>query len=319
MATEILGLDELRITFKSEQGPPAVDGLSFAVAEGERLGLVGESGSGKSLTLLAALGIAPENGVVTGTVRVAGRSLVERTNEERRLLRGRLIGWVPQEPAASLNPTWRIGFQLAELVRAHRGLDRTAARGAAAALLAEVGLEPARFAAAWAHQLSGGEAQRVALALALAGEPRLLLADEPTTALDLLTQAEILELLEYIRQARDMALVLVSHDLGVVASVADRLVVLYAGRVVEEGPAAPLLADPWHPYTRELVAAADLVSASSAAAGAPPATHGCRFAPRCPAARASCREAEPALAHAGDGRRLRCPVVLEQRVPVSDG
>lgn len=311
MATEILAFDDLRIQFPGAGGPPAVDGVSFTLDDGERLGMVGESGSGKSLTVLAALGLVPAGGLVSGTVRVDGRELTALGDEERRLLRGRVVGWVPQEPAASLNPTWRVGFQLAELLRAHRGFDRAGARAAAAALLAEVGLEPTRFVRAWAHQLSGGEAQRVALAMALAGEPRLLLADEPTTALDLLTQAEILELLDRAGRRHRMALVLVSHDLEVVAAVARRLVVLYAGQVVEEGPAAELLTEPWHPYTAELVAASGLAAGPTTALAPPAARDGCRFADRCPLVRAACRATPPDLEVVGI-RRLRCPVRLAE-------
>jgi len=316
MAAEpVLGLEQLRITFPADGGDrrAVVDGVSLTVDEGERVGLVGESGSGKSLTLLAALAMVPEPGVVAGRVRVAGRDLGGAPPGELRRLRGRVVGWIPQEPAASLDPTWRIGFQLDELVRAHRGAGRRTAREITRRLLLEVGFErPDGIARSWPHQLSGGEAQRVTLAMALAGEPRLLLADEPTTALDLLTQRDILELLRATSAGRGTALVLVSHDLEVVAATVERLAVLLAGRIVEEGDAAALLGNPLHPYTRELVAAsrrAVVAPAGDHAPQAPPASTGCRYAPRCPHAEPACRLREPDLVDAGDGRRLRCPVV----------
>lgn len=311
-ADPVLAVERLRITFPTTGGlrRAVVDGVSLDVGEGERVGLVGESGSGKSLTLLAALAMVPAPGVVDGRIRIAGRDLADAPPEELRRLRGRVVGWIPQEPAASLDPTWRVAFQLDELVRTHRDADRRTAREVGRELLREVGFDrPDEIARSWPHQLSGGEAQRVTLAMALAGKPRLLLADEPTTALDLLTQRDILELLSAAAVHRGTALVLVSHDLEVVAATVDRLAVLFAGRVVEEGDAAALLGEPLHPYTRELVAASRRAVEGPAGDPAPPApaaATGCRFAPRCPIVEPGCRIREPHLDHEG-GRLLRCP------------
>ncbi len=311
-ADPVLAIERLRITFPAHDGggQPAVDGVSLTVGERERFGLVGESGSGKSLTLLAVLGMAPGPAVVGGRIRVAGRDLAGASPAELRRLRGRVVGWIPQEPAASLDPTWRIGFQLGELVRTHRAADRRTAREVTRRLLLEVGFErPDEIARSWPHQLSGGEAQRVTLAMALAGTPRLLLADEPTTALDLLTQRDILELLSDASAGRGTALLLVSHDLEVVAATVDRLAVLLAGRVVEEGATGSILEEPLHPYTRELVAASRGAAVGAGGDPGPPppaATSGCRFAPRCPIVEPACRIREPDLVEVG-GRRLRCP------------
>jgi len=305
----LLEISDLRLAVPHADGwRMVVDGVELAVAENEKVGLVGESGSGKSLIALAALGLVPPPVTrLGGRVVVDGVDLAAAPPHELRRLRGGVAGLVLQEPGAALNPVLSVGFQLVEAIRAHRALDRRAAREEASRLLAAVGLEDHRaFLGAFAHQLSGGQAQRVLLALALAGEPRLLIADEPTTALDVTTQREVLVLLEELCSRRRMALLLISHDLAVVTALVDRVVVLLAG--------ADLLARPMHPFTRLLVAARpgaalpddDAGRRATSAYGA-----GCRFAARCPLVRESCRLAHPGLAQAEDHHRVRCPVALE--------
>ncbi len=230
-----------------------VDDVSLEVGVGERVGLVGESGSGKSLTALAILGLAPEPGEIrAGRVTLGGVDADEVPG-----YRGGVVGLVLQEAGSALNPVYSVGFQLVETIVAHGGAGGDEARQRAGALLAEVAIDdPEPIMAAYPHQLSGGQAQRVMLALALAGEPRLVVADEPTTALDVITQAQILDLLVRITDERGLGLLLVSHDLAVIGQLVHRIVVMHKGRVVEEGPTADVLQNPQHPSTRSLVAAA---------------------------------------------------------------
>jgi len=254
-ADPLLEVDGLEVAFPDGKDGRrvVVNHVSFSVGVGERVGLVGESGSGKSLTALAILGLAPEPGEIrAGRVTVAGIEASEVSG-----FRGGAVGLVLQEAPSALNPVYSVGFQLVETIEAHRIARGEAARGKALALLREVALDdPAPIFAAYPHQLSGGQAQRVMLALALAGEPRVVVADEPTTALDLITQAQILELLVRITDDRGLGLLLVSHDLAVIAQLVHRVVVMHEGRVVEEGPTAKVLREPKHPSTRSLVAAA---------------------------------------------------------------
>ena len=281
-----------------------VDGIALSVGRGETLALVGESGCGKSLTALALLGLVPPPGrIVGGRVRIGGTDLLALPEGERRALRGRRLGYVPQEGQA-LDPVLPIGTQLAEALGTHLGLRGADARARASALLGEVGLpDPDAMLAYHPHELSGGMRQRVLIALGLAGEPEALVADEPTTALDVTIQAQVLELLDGLRAARGMALLLVTHDLGVVAGHADRVAVMYAGRIVEEAPVSGLFANPAHPYTRALLAAvprldgppeppAPIPGAVPDPAAWPP---GCRFHPRCPDAIARCPTDPPSL------------------------
>ena len=259
----LLVVDGLEVSVRSRDGGSTtiLDGVSLTVETGERVGLVGESGSGKSLTALAILGLTPENASLE-----AGRVLVDGVDSrEVAGMRGGTIGLVMQEAASALNPVFSIGSQLVETIEAHGAEDREAARRRALELLAEVALEdPESFFSAYPHQLSGGQAQRVMIALALAGGPRVLIADEPTTALDVVTQARILDLLVRITDERGLGLILVSHDLAVVAGVVHRLVVLHRGRVVEEGPVAELLDNPVHDSTQRMVAAAVRMHAEGA-------------------------------------------------------
>jgi ABC-type dipeptide/oligopeptide/nickel transport system ATPase component len=265
MAVErLLEVDGLRVDLPDGRGGwnTVVDGVSFGIDRGERVGLVGSSGCGKSVTALAILGLVPGAGKIRGgTVSVNGRRAEEVPD-----LRGGVIGLVMQEGASALNPVFSVGFQLVEAIRAHRTAGRAEARRHAVGLLAEVALdEPERVVEAYPHQLSGGQAQRVCVALALAGEPEVLVADEPTTALDVVTQARVLDLVERITRERALGLLLVSHDLAVVSNQVDRVLVMDAGRIVEEGPTSLVLGSPGHPRTKQLVTAARNRQAAMAA------------------------------------------------------
>ena len=312
----LLAISGLRLAVPTAAGwRTVVDEVDLSVAPNERVGLVGESGSGKSLIALASLGLVPPPVTVcAGHVAIDGVELATASVAELRHVRGGVVGLVLQEPGAALNPVLSIGFQLVEAIRVHRSLGRRAARAEAERLLAAVRLEDARsLLRAYPHQLSGGQAQRVLLALALAGEPRLLVADEPTTALDVTTQAEVLALLREHCETRRLALLLISHDLAVVANLVERVVVLLAGEVVETGPVATLLTRPLHPFTRLLVAArpgAALPEDGFSRQVWDDPVGGCRFAPHCPLATTTCRVARPALAKAAVGHWVRCPVTL---------
>jgi len=234
---------------------PVVRGVSFAVGRGEIVGLVGESGSGKTLTALAILRLVPPLGRIrAGRVLLGGEDLLALPERELRRVRGARIGLVFQEPGAALDPVYTVGFQIAEALRAHRRLSRRAARAEAADLLERVAMpDPGRRLGDYPHQLSGGQRQRVMIAIALAGAPELLIADEPTTALDVTIQAQILELLERLRAELGLSVLLITHDLAVVAETCDRALVMSAGELVEEAPMADLFARPAHPYTRALL------------------------------------------------------------------
>ena len=316
----LLRVRDLTVAFPSPEGGwrPAVEGVSLTVKRGERVGLVGESGSGKSLTALACLGLVPEPGrILGGEVSVGGISAAGNSEGPRSPLRGATVGLVLQEAEGALNPVYTAGFQLSEALRVHRGVGRGEARKRALDLLAEVAVgEPEEVMRAYPHELSGGQAQRVMLALALAGEPDLLIADEPTSALDLVTQAQVLELLQGLTTGRGLALLLISHDLMVMAGMVDRVAVMHAGRIVEEGPTDVLFSDPLHPFTRRLLASVPGRVREPQSYSAPPAPQstnaGCRFATSCAIVRDSCWEKEPELVAAGIDRRVRCPVVLSE-------
>ncbi|MGV9847393.1 ABC transporter ATP-binding protein [Streptomyces sp. NPDC003442] len=295
-------------------GVTLVDDVSLHVDAGECLGIVGESGSGKSLTLRSVLGLLPP-----ALHQARGTMRFQRENEGLhsvgpRELRGRGVSMIFQEPMSSLNPTMRIGDLVAAGPRA-RGMSRRAAAGQALRLLAEVGVpHPEQRARAWPHQLSGGLRQRVMIAMALSVEPTLLLCDEPTTALDTTVQDQILTLVERLRIERGLALIFVSHDLSVISRIANRTAVMYAGRVIEQGPTHALVDNPRHPYTRALIESMPqlhgpptrlrTISGSPPTAGRLPA--GCRFAPRCPLAADACHEADPPLLSIGPHRSTAC-------------
>ena len=312
MTVPLVAIEGLRVAF---DGMEVLHGVDIQVAPGESLGLVGESGSGKSVTWLAALGLLPRRARVSGSVRLAGQELLGAPPSVLDRVRGGRIATVPQDPASALNPVHRVGTQVAEAVRLHRGLDGAAARAEAVRLLDQVGIPDARRRfGLYPHEMSGGQNQRVMIATALAGRPELLVADEPTTALDVTVQAGILDLLRRLRAETGMALVLISHDLGVVAETCDRVLVMYAGRIVEAGPAAAVLADPLHPYADGLLAALPQVAGPRRRLQAIPGTvpepsrlpPGCAFAPRCSRAAADCDAAPPPLLPLRPGREAAC-------------
>ena len=290
----LLRVEDLRVSFATEEGElRAVDGVSLELAPGRTLGLVGESGSGKSVTALSVLGLTRAAGArVEGRVWFGGRELLGLSERELRSIRGDRVAMVFQDPLSALHPMYRVGAQIGEAIRAHRDASKARARAEAIELLGLVGIpEAARRVDAYPHELSGGQRQRVMIAMALANDPDLLIADEPTTALDVTVQAQILALLARLRREREMALVLVTHDLGVVAEVADEIAVMYAGQIVERAPAPRLFAAPEHPYTWGLLRSMPTLEGPRQArlasiAGTPPSPlappSGCRFHPRCP-------------------------------------
>ncbi|MCB2004470.1 MAG: ABC transporter ATP-binding protein, partial [Rhodoferax sp.] len=250
MAEALLSVEHLRVAFDGNQ--VAVDDVSFTLAPGETLGIVGESGSGKSLTALSMLGLAP--GTVSGHVTYGGRDLLALSESALNAVRGREIAMIFQEPMTALNPVFTVGRQIAESLQVHLGLDTAAARVRCVELLRQVGIaDPQARLDRYPHELSGGMRQRVMIAIALACNPKLLIADEPTTALDVTIQAQILALLRELQTRLGMALVLITHDLGVVAQTVDRVLVMYGGRIVEQGPVQTLFDAPAHPYTRLLL------------------------------------------------------------------
>ena len=296
-------------------GTVALHGIDLAIGRGESVGLVGESGCGKSVTWLAALGLLPPSATVGGRVTVDGTALLGAPAAVMNRVRGGRIATVFQDPASALNPVHRIGRQVAEAVSLHRGLSGAAARAEALRLLEQVGIPGARARLdAYPHEMSGGQNQRVMIAAALAGQPELLVADEPTTALDVTIQAQILDLLARLRAETGMALVLISHDLGVVADMCDRVCVMYAGRIVEEAPAAALFARPAHPYATGLLGALPPLHGPRRPLTAIPGRvpepwampPGCAFAPRCPQRIDRCDAAVPDLAPVAPGRRAAC-------------
>ena len=292
-----------------------VDGIDLDVAAGEMLGIVGESGSGKSMTLRAILRLLPPTASTAGSVTWQGRDLLTLSEPQLRRVRGGEIAMVFQEPMTALNPVLTIGLQITESLETHRNLVGRAAREQAAALLDQVGIPDARRRLSnYPHEFSGGMRQRAMIAAALAGGPKLLLADEPTTALDVTIQDQILKLLLQLKQAMSMSVVIVTHDLGVVAGTCDRVAVLYAGRVMESGPVEAIFARPAHAYTlgllRSLPGAAHARSRLGGIPGTPPdplnVPSGCRFAPRCSFVVDACRAADPDLAAVGAGRLSAC-------------
>ena len=312
----VVAVEDLCVSFPG--GREAVRGISLTLNAREITALVGESGAGKSLTGLALLGLTPPAACVTGSIRLDGRELVGLGDRELRRIRGARVGLVYQDPMSALNPVWTAGEQVAETLRAHLDLSRKEAAERTVELLARVRLpNPRRVAASYPHELSGGMRQRVVIAMAIACDPVVLVADEPTTALDVTVEAQILDLLVAMAEELGVALLLITHDMGVVAETADRVCVMYAGRIVEEGPARDVLGAPAHHYTRALLASAELDMPRGellAIPGAPPTLGslppGCPFAPRCPAAQADCVAVDPPLlALAGSAARCLHPLV----------
>jgi peptide/nickel transport system ATP-binding protein len=306
MDTPLLSLEDVAVHFRTAAGVVrAVDGVTYDVRRGETVAVVGESGCGKSITALAILGLVPPPGrLMKGAIRLEGESLTEASPERLRDIRGDEIAMIFQEPMTSLNPVFTVGDQVGEVLELHRGLSKAAAGEEVVRLLRLVGIAaPEQRAGEYPHQLSGGMRQRVMIAMALACGPKLLIADEPTTALDVTVQAQILELLKELQSRFGMAILLITHDLGVVAESAHRVVVMYAGRVVEHATARELFAHPRHPYTAGLFRSQPRLHSDDALrpieGTVPDALHfpaGCRFHPRCPYAMPVCSEKVPELA-----------------------
>lgn len=310
--TSLVRLSGLTVAF---DGDFALRGIDLAVSPGEAVGLVGESGCGKSVTWLAALGLLPTKARISGSVMLDDQELIGAPAAKLEKIRGGRIAMIFQDPASSLNPVHRIGRQITEALALHRNMTGQAARSEAKRLLDLVGIpDAARRLDAYPHELSGGQNQRVMIAIALAGQPDLLVADEPTTALDVTIQAQILELLQSLRRRLGMALVLISHDLGVVAESCDRVAVMYAGRIVEEAPVARLFAAAAHPYTQGLLGALPPMDGPRARLAAIPGgvpepwamPPGCAFAPRCGSRLAACDSAMPDLHGLAQDHRAAC-------------
>jgi len=314
----ILKVDELRVSFATEDGVvQAVSGVSFELQAGEVLAIVGESGSGKSVTAQTITGLtrAP-NARITGSVTYRGRELNGLDDDQLRDVRGEQIAMIFQDPMTSLNPVYRVGDQIAEMIRAHRDVSKREAADRAVELLRSVGIpNPERRVRHYPHEFSGGMRQRVMIAMALSLEPDVLIADEPTTALDVTVQAQILRLIDQLNRDRDLAVILITHDLGVVAEVADRVVVMYAGQIVENATLDETFYDPQHPYTWGLLGSLMRLDQSRTARlaqipGQPPSLlappAGCRFAPRCAYAFDKCHEPPALEARAGGNHLDRC-------------
>src|SRR5216110_586166 len=317
----LLEIKNLHTYFHTREGLVcAVEGVSLYLNRGELLGLVGESGCGKSMTALSIMRLVPPPGkIVSGEILFDGKNLLRLSNGEMRDVRGNDIAMIFQDPMTSLNPVFTVGEQIAEALRLHRGLSRQAARAAAVAAMREVSIpDPALRADDYPHQLSGGMRQRVMIAMALACDPKLLIADEPTTALDVTIQAQILELLNDLRQTRNLAVLLITHDLGVVAEVADRVAVMYTGKIVEESPVDELFARPKHPYTEGLLRSVPKLTAKDVVKqerlqtieGMVPRPNalppGCHFEPRCPYRMPRCKEGEIPLYSVVEAVTARC-------------
>jgi len=318
MSAPVIAVEDLRTHIVTRWGTiKAVDGVSFAVGEGETLGLVGESGSGKSMTCLSVLRLVPRPAarIVGGRVRLDGEDLLQKSEREMQRIRGKRVAMILQDPMSSLNPVFSVGMQVREPLISYHGLAGRALRDRAVELLGSVGISsPAARLRAFPHQLSGGMRQRVVGAMAISGPPRLLIADEPTTSLDLTIQAQYLRLLKDLQTRHRPAMIFVTHNLGIVAKMCDRVAVMYAGRIVEAGPVEALFRTPRHPYTRALLESVPRLSESTdwltAIEGQPPdlaaLPPGCAFAPRCPRVMERCRAEEPPEFTPAAGRSSRC-------------
>jgi peptide/nickel transport system ATP-binding protein len=327
----LIEVEGLGVRLNTSRGPAsAVRGVSFALRRGETLGLVGESGCGKSVTALALMGLLPDSAVISGSIRLDGNELVRLSDADYCKLRGNRISMIFQEPMTALNPMHTIGHQVAEPLRRHKNYSAAQARREAIALLDRVGLpDAAKRVDAYPHQFSGGQRQRVTIAMALACEPDLLIADEPTTALDVTIQGQILDLIADLVEERGMSMILISHDLGVIAENVDRMMVMYGGTVVESGPTSEVFRRMGHPYTQGLFRARPRLGARKGTrlqtiTGTVPELAdlpaGCTFADRCPLVIDACRAAFPPVVDVGTGHGVRCirtDVSMAERVGVS--
>ncbi|MDQ2788322.1 MAG: dipeptide/oligopeptide/nickel ABC transporter ATP-binding protein [Pseudonocardiales bacterium] len=327
--TPVLEVADLRVEFRTDEGRvPAVRGVSFQLSRGEVLGIVGESGSGKSVTSLAMMGLLTGSSQVAGSVRLGDTELLGASDKELSRVRGQSIAMIFQDPMTSLNPVYPIGYQIVEAIRAHHDITRDAARSQAQRLLGVVSIpNPSERMNNYPHELSGGMRQRVVIAIAMANGPEVIIADEPTTALDVTVQAQILEALHTARVQTGAAMLLITHDLGVIAGQADRVLVMYAGRVVEAGTVEEIFYAPQMPYTLGLLGSQPRLDLRRQRlhpiSGAPPsALHlppGCPFAPRCPLAAPVCEADEPPLVATGTGGHLSACHFSDQLVGVAPG
>lgn len=329
MPGSVLEVKGLKTSFFTDNGEvPAVDGINFHVNPGEILGIVGESGCGKSVTSLSIMGLVPSPGkVVGGEISFKGEDLTKASERRMRHIRGNEIAMIFQEPMTSLNPVFRIGDQLIEGLRLHKKITKKEARKQAVALLKLVGMPRAeQLIDEYPHQLSGGMRQRVMIAMAMACEPELLIADEPTTALDVTIQAQILELMNRLNDEMGKSIILITHDLGVVAEVCDRIVVMYAGKVVEEGSTRTIFKNPQHPYTEGLIRSVpDMRGKKERLYSIPgnvpkPGTlkQGCHFAPRCEHAFDRCSVDDPQLIETEEGHKVRCFLHESRKEPTNE-
>jgi len=319
----LLDVQDLHVQFATEDGVvKAVDGVSFSVEPGRMIGVVGESGSGKSVSMLTVMGLTRgPNATISGSVQFEGRDLLTSSDDELRRVRGNDIGMIFQDPLSSLHPFYRVGTQLVEAMQAHRDISKDAARRRAVELLGMVGIpDPHQRVDAYPHELSGGMRQRAMIAMALSNEPKLLIADEPTTALDVTVQAQILQLIARLQRELGMAVVLITHDLGVVAEVTDQIIVMYAGRIVEEASTDKIFRAPEHPYTWGLLRSIPRLDKPRdepliPIAGLPPSLinlpSGCSFHPRCPYVRDRHRRVEPELEPLPDDPSHRVACLLD--------
>ena len=326
----LLRVRGLRTHFFTNDGVVrAVDGVDLSVRQGETLGLVGESGCGKSITALTVMRLLSRPGrAVAGRIDFNGRNLLELPDEEMEDVRGNDIAMIFQEPMTSLNPVFRVGDQIGEALQRHLGVSRDEARDRVVELFTTVGIpSPERRVREFPHQMSGGMRQRVMIAMALACKPKLLIADEPTTALDVTIQAQILELIKELKRTQNMAVIMITHDLGVIAEVAQNVAVMYAGKIVERAPVEDLFASPQHPYTQGLLASIPspdkLGRRLDVISGVVPhplnLPHGCTFAPRCPHRMDVCETAFPALDPTGPNHDVACYLYSERRDEVPEG
>ncbi|WP_026875055.1 ABC transporter ATP-binding protein [Jiangella gansuensis] len=321
--TPLLEVDDLHVEFRTRDGvAKAVNGVSYTLHEGETLAVLGESGSGKSVTAQAIMGIldTPPGFVTAGEVRYRGQDLLTLPEDERRAYRGRSISMIFQDALSALNPVFPVGWQIAEMFRVHEGLSKRDARKRAIDLMDQVRIPAAKDRVNdYPHQFSGGMRQRIMIAMSIALDPDVLIADEPTTALDVTVQAQIMQLLRDLQRERNMGLILITHDLGVVADVADKIEVMYSGRIMEQAPVFDIYASPAHPYTKgllESIPRVDLKGQELAAIkGLPPnltrIPAGCEFRPRCPYARQICEDSRPALLEVVPGRFSACHFAQE--------
>src|SRR6476659_6299735 len=327
MAAPLLEVENLRVHFETEDGlVKAVDGVSYTVDRGETLGIVGESGSGKSVSSLTVMGLTrSRNARISGAVRFNGKDLLGAPDEELRSIRGDDIAMIFQDPLSSLHPFYKVGTQIVEAIQAHRDVSKAQAYDRAVEMLGLVGIpEPRRRADSYPHEFSGGMRQRAMIAMALANDPKLLIADEPTTALDVTVQAQILELIERLQSEFDTAVVVITHDLGVVAEMADEIAVMYAGRIVEKATTDTIFAGPEHPYTWGLLSSIPRLDSPRdeelvPIAGRPPSLitlpGGCSFHPRCPYVREAHRHTHPDLEPVPDDTEhvVRCLLASDTR------